>query len=170
VHPYSNVSGRVASLHRHPARPGDPFSEVSSIRVVTAKGIEGNPRYFGRISQNGTPGRRQVTLIERSQIIEHADKLGLKVISPGAVRSNIETDGINLIDLIGQKVQIGSAILFFYEPRLPCAKMDAICNGLRKLMENNKQGVLAQVIASGTIAVGDRITLCDNQLSGELGQ
>ena len=170
MHRNSNVSGRVASLHLHPAKPGAPFSEVSSIHVVADKGIEGNPRYFGRISQNGTPGRRQVTLIERSQIMEHADKLGLKVISPGTVRSNIETDGINLIELIGQKVQIGSAILFFYEARLPCAKMDAICTGLRKLMENNKQGVLAQVIATGTIAVGDRITFWDDQLSGELHQ
>jgi MOSC domain-containing protein YiiM len=35
--------------------------------------------------------------------------------------------------------------------------MDAICQGLRELMMNNRQGVLAQVIRSGKIQVGDRI-------------
>jgi len=36
--------------------------------------------------------------------------------------------------------------------------MDAICQGLRDLMENDRQGVLAQVVKSGTIRVGDPIS------------
>ena len=156
----STFSGRVASLHLHPEKAGDPFSPVSAIRVVASKGIEGNPRYFGRISQNGQPGKRQVTLIERGQIEEHARALGCPAFLPGIVRSNIETEGLNLIDLIGQNIRIGSAVLYFYEARVPCAKMDMICNGLRDLMQNSKQGVLAQVISSGSIAVGDSIVPC----------
>jgi MOSC domain-containing protein YiiM len=127
--------------------------------VVADKGIEGNPRYFGRVSRNGKPSKRQVTLIERAWIEEHSRKLGVESFPPGAVRSNIETEGINLIELIGKNVRIGSAVLYFYEPRLPCSKMDAICTGLRALMENGKQGVLAHVVSSGAIAVGDSIEL-----------
>jgi MOSC domain-containing protein YiiM len=155
----SNLTGYVASLHLHPAKPGAPFTSVPAIHVIENKGIEGNPRYFGRVSQNGKPSRRQVTLIERAQIEDHSGKLGIEPLSPGVVRSNIETEGINLIELIGQHVRIGSAVLYFYEPRLPCAKMDAICMGLRALMENGRQGVLAQVVSGGSITVGDSIGL-----------
>ncbi|MEY2428496.1 MAG: hypothetical protein QOJ40_1381, partial [Verrucomicrobiota bacterium] len=122
--------------------------------------IQDEARYFGRKSRNhGQPSKRQVTLIEREQIAEHAATLGLQSIPPGAVRSNIETLGINLISLIGREIEIGEAVLLLYAPRDPCAKMDAICQGLRELMLDNRQGVLAQVVRSGKIAVGDSIVV-----------
>ncbi len=151
------IKGRVASIHLHPAAGGQPLTSVTSINVIEEKGIEGNPRYFGRRGRNGGPSKRQVTLIEREQISEHAAALGLQTVVPGQVRSNIETEGIDLVALMGQNVQIGGAVLHFGEPRTPCQKMDAICSGLRALMENGKQGVIAQVIVSGSINVGDAI-------------
>jgi MOSC domain-containing protein YiiM len=78
-------------------------------------------------------------------------------IVPGRVRANIETEGIDLVALIGKRVKIGEAILFFYEGRTPCHQMDAICNGLRALMENNRQGVMAEVVQSGTVRLKDQI-------------
>ena len=126
--------------------------------VEEGKGIVGNPRFFARRSRNGGFSKRQVSLIEREQIGEHAAALRLEKITPGTVRSNIETEGINLIALVGRQVQIGTAVLFFYEPRTPCEKMDAICEGLRDLMDNDRQGVMAQVVRSGIIKVGDEIT------------
>ncbi len=150
--------GRVASLHLHPAESGTPLSPVVAVELVAGQGIRGDTRYFGRLSRDtGQPTRRQVTLIEREQIAEHATALGLAAIEPGRVRSNIETAGINLISLLGQQVEIGSAVLLLYAPRDPCAKMDAICQGLRARMMNNRQGVLAEVIRSGAIRVGDPI-------------
>ena len=132
---------------------------VHQIEVVAGKGIVGNPRKFGVISRNtGQPSKRQVSLIEREQIAEHAATLGLQSIPPGVVRSNIETSGIDLVALVGKEIQIGDAIFFFYEARLPCEKMDRICRGLRELMENNRQGVLAQVVRGGVIRVGDHLT------------
>ena len=152
--------GRVASLHLHPAKPGAPLQALTVIEVVAAKGIRDNPRYFGRVSQStGAPSRRQVSLIEREQIAEHAATLGLENIPSGAVRSNIETEGVNLQSLVGHEVAIGTAMLRIYQPRDPCHKMDLICQGLRELMEDNRQGVLAEVVRSGTIQVGDLIRL-----------
>jgi MOSC domain-containing protein YiiM len=119
---------------------------VETIEIVEGKGIAADARYFGRLSrESGQPSRRQVTLIEREQIAEHAAGLGLPAIAPGAVRSNIETAGINLI------------VLRLYAPRDPCAKMDAICQGLRARMMDQRQGVLAEVVRSGKVRVGDRI-------------
>ena len=148
------ILGRVKSLHLHPDISGEAFQDVESIEIVAGKGILGNPRYFNRSS------RRHVTLIEREQIAAHAGALGLSQIPQGKVRSNIETTGIDLIRLIGQVIRIGdSATLFLYEPRKPCAKMDAICHGLRALMEPNRQGMVAEVKISGAIRVGDPITV-----------
>ncbi len=150
--------GKVASLHLHPKEPGALLQTVEEIELVEAKGILGEPRYFGRASRDtGQPSKRQVSLIEQEQIAEHAAVLGLKSIAPGAVRSNIETIGINLVALVGNEIEIGDAILFIYAPRDPCAKMDAICQGLRELMMNNRQGVMAQVVRSGKVRVGDAI-------------
>src|ERR1051325_1100215 len=98
----SIAAGRVVSLHLHPIQPGTPLTSVESIQVVEAKGIAGEPRYFGRVSQDGQPSQRQVTLIEREQIAGHATALGLQTIPPGAVRSNIETSGIDLVRLSGK--------------------------------------------------------------------
>jgi hypothetical protein len=152
-------SGRVASLHLHPATPGAPLKSVDAVEVVAGKGIQDEPRYFGKFSRGtGEPSRRQISLIEREQIAEHAVTLGRQSIPPGAVRANIETFGIDLIQLVNSEIQIGGAVLFLYEPRTPCEKMDAVCSGLRALMENSRQGVLAEVVRPGTIRVGDTIS------------
>ncbi len=154
------LSGRVASLHLHPAEPGRPLQAVETIEVVAAKGIAGDSRYFGRVSRDtGEPSRRQVSLIEREQLARHAAALGLESIPAGAVRSNIETTGIDLIALLGQEIEVGEAVLFLYAPRDPCAKMDAVCQGLRERMMNRQQGVLAEVRRAGRIRVGDGIRI-----------
>lgn len=158
--PSPALPGYVASLHLHPPEPGAPLQSVSEIEVVEAKGIVGDARYFERVSRRtGEPTLRQISLIEREQIAEHAATLRLESIPPGAVRSNIETAGINLIALLGHEVQIGQAVLLLCAPRDPCSRMDAICQGLRELMMNHRQGVLAQVVRSGRIRVGDAIAV-----------
>jgi len=151
-----NILGKVASLHLHSALPGERMQDVFTMELVAGKGIAGNRRYFSR------PTRRQVTLIEREQLAEHAAMLDLDEIAPGRVRSNIETTGVWFRDLIGKHIQIGaSAVLFLYEARIPCHKMEAIAPGMRRLMENGRQGVLAQVVVSGVVQIGDTITLAN---------
>ncbi len=151
--------GRVASLHLHSEKGGEPLVAVDAFHVVAGQGIAEDTRYFNRGS------RRQVSLIEREQIAAHADALGVAGFTPGGVRSNIETTGINLIALIGQRVEIGEAVLDCYAPRTPCQQMDALCQGLRELMEDRRQGVLAQVVRSGIIRVGDTIRLASPDAS-----
>lgn len=154
--------GHVVSLHLHPAKSGVPLQGVEAFEVVEGKGVARDARYFGRLSRDtGQPSRRQVSLIEREQIAEHATALGLPAIAPGAVRSNIETAGINLIALLGREVEIGDAVLRLYAPRDPYAKMDAICQGLRARMMDRRQGVLAEAVRSGKVCVGDAIRLRD---------
>jgi len=156
-------TGRIASIHVHPEKAGTKMLPLDSIEVVAEKGILQDKRYFGRRSMTGQPSKRQLTLIEREQIQEHADALDCQVFAPGVVRSNIETEGVRLVQLKGRIIQIGSAQLLIGEPRDPCEKMDRVMPGLRALMENDRQGVLAQVVRSGTIRVGDEIRVISEQ-------
>ena len=134
---------------------------VREFDVEGGKGIVQDVRYFGRRSREGSPSRRQVTLMDRERIEEHAAALGLAEIAEGEVRSNIETEGIELVALAGREIRIGTAVLLIGKPRDPCEKMDRIAPGLRELMDHGKQGVLAQVVVSGKIRVGDAIEVKD---------
>ena len=156
-------TARVASIHIHPDKSGSEMLSVQQIDVISEKGIVQDKRYFGRRSSSGEPSKRQLTLIEREQIGEHATTLNCPTFTPGAVRSNIETEGMNLVPLKGKTLEVGSARLRIGEPRDPCEKMDRVMPGLRALMEKDRQGVLAQVVASGTIRVGDEIRILSEQ-------
>ena len=132
---------------------------VGEIDVEAEMGIVQDKRYFGRRSFAGAPSKRQVSLIEREQIAEHAAALGTEEFAHGIVRSNIETEGIELVPLAGRKIRIGTAVLLIGSPRDPCEKMNRIAQGLRELMDHVRQGVLAQVVVSGKIRLGDPITV-----------
>jgi MOSC domain-containing protein YiiM len=135
------------------------MTSVPEIDLVAGQGILQDKRYFGRKSRNGEPTKRQLTLIEREQIAEHAATLGLPAIREGLVRSNIETENIDLATLAGRRVRIGTTIIVIGKPRDPCEKMDRIAPGLKDLMNHGKQGVLAQVIESGKVRLFDEITV-----------
>ncbi len=150
-------TGTVASLHLHPDAAGQELRAVSEVYAEAGKGLVGDARVFGRKNQKGEPGRRQVSLMAREVIAQHAAALGLAEIAPGLVRSNIETTGMNLMLFIGREMEVGETVLLFYEARTPCWKMDRIAPGLQAMMSLGRQGVLAQVIRSGWIRTGDAI-------------
>ena len=151
------TNGTVASLHLHSEVPNELMKEVKSISVVVGKGIKDNPRYYDAKTKKGLPNKRHMSLIEREQIEEHALFLS-EPLKSGVVRSNIETSGINLSSLLGKKVAIGdNAVVLFTMLRDPCYKMDMICHGLKRLMADGRQGVICEILVSGTINVGDKI-------------
>lgn len=152
-----NGSGKVASLHLHPDISGEPLLTVEEVRAEEGHGIAGDARVFGRKDRTGKITRRQVSLIAREEIERHAAALGLTGIPPGAVRSNIETSGLELGAFLGCEMEVGEAVLLFYEARTPCHKMDRIAPGLQAMMSQGRQGVMAQVVRSGKIRVGDKI-------------
>jgi MOSC domain-containing protein YiiM len=147
----------VASLHLHPAASGEPLLEVTEVSAEAGMGIVGDNRVFGRKNREGKISRRQVSLMAREEITRHASIVGLPEIAPGAVRANIETNGIELTAFVGCEMEVGEAVLRFYEPRTPCYKMDRIASGLQALMSQGRQGVMAEIVRSGKIRVGDKI-------------
>lgn len=164
---------RVTSLHLHPKSKGGPIkggsmTPVSEMELVEGKGIKGNDRYFDRKTTKGDPSPRQVSLIDRSTIKHHETQVGdFGCLPPGAIRSNIETaiDGKNhessecpYISLLNRRLQIGSSVIIeLTVARTPCWEMDVLSKGLQQSMKGERQGVLAKVIKSGTIKIGDPI-------------
>lgn len=154
----ASTAGRVVSIHLHPAAGGEAMVPVDAVVAEADKGLAGDRRYFARRSRStGGPTRRQVTLIGRETLAAHAAALGGGPIPPGAARSNLETEGVDLASLVGCRVRVGTAVLEFVEPRTPCAKMDAVRPGLRERMAPPGQGVLARVVQSGVIRAGDAV-------------
>lgn len=152
------LNGRIESLHVHPQIAGETLLPAAEFNMVSGKGIREDKRYFGRRNREGLPSKRQVTIIEREILRDHASALGIADLAPGEARSNIEVTGISLVSLIGRNVQIGEAIVQFVEPRTPCHKMDKLAKGLRALMENGRQGVIAIVVKDGKVRPGDSIS------------
>lgn len=168
----------VASLHLHPQNKGGPIKggpmiSMSEIELIEGKGIRGNDRYFDRKTVKGEPSPRQISLIDRSVIKYHAQSVdNIDCLPPGAIRSNIETILVNVnseegeikedpyLSLLHKQLQIGSsAIIELTLARKPCWEMDVLFQGLQQSMKGDMQGVLAKVIKSGTIKIGDPILI-----------
>jgi MOSC domain-containing protein YiiM len=86
--------------------------------------------------------------------LETLEKLG---ISPGAVKENITTRGLDFQRLHeGQQLRIGGSLLEIGLPCLPCSRMDEIRQGLQEELRGQR-GWLCRVVEGGTIRLGDRI-------------
>lgn len=176
----TNRIAQVVSLHLHPKNKGGPIyggsmTSVSEMELVKDKGIRGNDRYFDRKTSKGEPSPRQVSLIDRSIIKYHEEQVGIGCLPAGAIRSNIETAQVNLNDgkhedrtpaecpythLLHRQLKIGSvAIIELTLTRTPCWEMDVLSNGLQQSMKGDRQGVLAKVVQSGTVKIGDPVFL-----------
>jgi MOSC domain-containing protein YiiM len=100
---------------------------------------------------------RQVLLVEK----ETLDVLGLKA---GQVKENITTQGIELMQLpFKQRLKIGSeVILEITKACSPCSRMEEIRKGLMQEIAG-RRGMLARVVTSGIIRIGDSIELLMRQ-------
>jgi MOSC domain-containing protein YiiM len=117
------------------------------LTLVEGVGIEGDAHARPRSS-------RQVLLMAE----ENCDAFGL---APGEVRENLTVRGIDLQALPpGTRLQIGGAVLEITKDCEPCAFIDSLRPGLKNQMVG-RRGMLARVIRSGEVRIGDEIAICD---------
>jgi len=120
-----------------------PMEEVAEVRALQDSGLEGCAH-----ARTGSP--RQVLLVD-------SETLELMELSPGIVRENITTRGINVNGLDeGQRLQVGTAQLEISMVCTPCDMLEKIRPGLRREIRG-RRGMLCRVIAGGMIRQGDRI-------------
>jgi len=120
-----------------------PMEELCEGRILGDFGLEGCAH-----AQAGS--NRQILLLDR-------ETLEAMELTPGILRENITTDGLNVNSLsIGQQLRIGDARLEVTLVCTPCNQMERIRPGLRKELWG-RRGMLCRVLESGRIRPGDPI-------------
>ena len=113
-----------------------------------------NDRYYDQFKSV----KEQVTLINIEEINSFNNKV-TDNIDLKDFRRNIIVSGINLIDFINKKIIVNNVVLRIHEICQPCNYLQKKLNipNLVKLLVN-KSGVRAEIMSSGFISVGDKIT------------
>ena len=156
------------SEHRFSKQP------AAELTLLAGLGIEGDA-HAGRLVQHlsrmakepNTPNLRQVHLIHAELFDELAAK-GFTV-EPGQLGENITTRGLDLLGLSrGTRLRLGGeALIEITGLRNPCHQINGLADGLMAATLDKapdgslirKSGVMAVVITSGDVRVGDAITL-----------
>jgi MOSC domain-containing protein YiiM len=143
--------GTVKTITVRPARR-EPVMFLQKVEAVEGRGLKGD-RY------NSKGGSRQVTLIQQEHLNAVASFLHQTAIDPASTRRNIVVEGINLLALKGKKFQIGTAVFEYSGECHPCSRMEEnLGTGGYNAMRGHG-GITARIIQSGSIHVGDPISV-----------
>ena len=167
------MSGSILALgrddqHRMAKQP------AQRLRLIGGLGVEGDAhagltmQHRSRwVKQRTVPNLRQVHLIHAELFAGLAAK-GF-AIGPAQMGENVTTVGIDLLGLsAGTRLRLGrEAVIEITGLRNPCFKLDGVAPGLmRAVLEKGpgktlirKAGVMAVVVASGEVRVGDEIAV-----------
>ncbi len=89
------------------------------------------------------------------------NKLALDALAFGRFGENLTIDGLNEAKLcIGDRIQVGEALLEITQPRVPCFKLGLafeLETMPRLFVENAATGIYFRVIETGTVAAGDMV-------------
>jgi MOSC domain-containing protein YiiM len=137
--------------------PGETQVEAQSIDVVVGAGIEGD-RYFAARDEPG----QNLTLVEAEEIEAFCTESG-RMIDLSCTRRNLVTRGVRLNALVGQEFTIGSVRLRGVELCEPCRSLGerlatadlSSAAVVKRLL--NRGGLRADILCSGSIAVGARV-------------
>ena len=134
---------KLVGIWRSPKRR-EPMQALDRARVFENEGVEGCAHRRG--------GKRNVLFVA----IEDLESLD---VAPGAVKENFTVRGADVMQWpIGQRLEIGDAEFEISMVCDPCELMEEIRPGLQGELEG-KRGMLARVLTTGDVAVGDAIRL-----------
>src|SRR5689334_25393935 len=134
----------VVGLWTSPARKSGRSDAHERIQAIEGFGLEG--------CAHANPPKREVLFVSK----EHLDSVNVE---PGAIRENITVEGDDVQNWpVGQRVRVGEAEFEITMVCDPCHRMDELRDGLRAELDD-KRGMLARVVESGEVAVGDDVQL-----------
>jgi MOSC domain-containing protein YiiM len=138
--------GMVRYLFRKPGKTM-PMVGEETLELVDGQGIVGDKAFGSR--------KRQILMVDEGIIQKYA-------LSPGDLRENIVTTGLDLPELESASLlQIGEAILEITGDCAPCDYMDNLQEGLQEQIRGER-GILAVVRTGSEIHVGDPINIVRN--------
>ena len=135
---------KISGVWTSPARTSGRMDGHERRQAIIGEGLEG--------CAHANPPKREVLFASK----EHLDSVG---VDPGAIRENLTVEGDDVQQWpIGQRVRAGGAVFEITMVCDPCQRMDDLRQGLRAEIDG-KRGMLARVVESGEVAVGDEIEL-----------
>ena len=136
---------RIVGVFTSPGRNTAESVPHERRRALAGHGLDG--------CAHANPPKREVLFVS-------AEHLASVDVEPGAVRENLTVEGADVQEWpIGQQVKVGDEAVFEITMVCdPCARMDALRQGLRAELEG-KRGMLARVVEPGEVAVGDAVEL-----------
>ncbi len=155
---------------------GHTFSKLNvlAIRLVAGLGVEGDAHYGDKVQHlfharrnPDAPNLRQVHLMHE-ELFDELRADGFQV-RPGDIGENVTTRGLNLLTLpTGTLLRLGNdAVIEITGLRNPCRQIDAFAKGLTAAVLGRdelgqlvrKAGVMAIVLKSGEVTIGDAIAV-----------
>ncbi|WP_248928222.1 MOSC domain-containing protein [Paenibacillus hamazuiensis] len=140
------------------AAAGEPMVAVDEVKTIPGKGLEGDRYSYGAGTWSQRSPDRDLTIIDTAALERLQSEFGI-TLAPGEHRRNIETEGINPLDLIGKEFTIGSVSLYGVRVCHPCKYLEDLTgkSGLLKGMMNS--GVFVRILSEGTIMIGDEVKI-----------
>jgi MOSC domain-containing protein YiiM len=149
----------VATLCYAPTK-SSPMVVAQQFEVVAGSGIVGDHFFSSRPRHPG----QNLTLIEAEEVEAFNARAGTQLASTDP-RRNVVTRGVRLNDLVGKTFTIGTATLRGVELCEPCKTLARYLAGPRMSAAEfihafkHRCGLRADVIASGTIRIGDPLVI-----------
>jgi MOSC domain-containing protein YiiM len=126
----------------------DSLRPVDSVSAVAGKGLEGDRHFFAEGARRGGA----ITLIE-AEVLEDVGLSGPQS------RRQVVTRGVRLNDLVGKRFLVGEIECEGVELCEPCLHLQSLTRPgiIEDLL--HRGGLNADIVTSGTISVGDTVTL-----------
>ena len=146
-------AGTVCWIGVRPARHA--LMQPAFEAVLAEAGGVGGDHY------HGSSGTRQVSLIGREDLAAISSFRGGDPAPPELLRRNVVVGGINLLALKGRRFRLGSAVLDYTGDCHPCSRMEALLGPGGYNAVRGHGGILARVLKTGTVRIGDAIVRVD---------
>jgi MOSC domain-containing protein YiiM len=126
----------------------DALRPIDSVNAVAGKGLEGDRHFF---AEGARPGGA-ITLIE-AEVLEDVGLSGPQS------RRQVVTRGVRLNDLVGKRFLVGGVECEGVELCEPCLHLQSLTRPgiIEDLL--HRGGLNADIVTSGTISVGDTVTV-----------
>jgi len=149
-------AGKVASIAYSPPaenqRPEDHYHRLAAAtaNLIADRGIEND--------RKGKGGDRQINIMSAATLAGLRDE-GFKT-EPGQMGEQIVVEGIDVNALpAATRLRLGTtAIIEVVLPRTGCDRFERI-QGKHTKLARDRLGIIARVVASGPIAVGDPVVI-----------
>jgi len=133
---------------------GDEVRAIDTVEAIKGKGLVNN-RHFKENNEK----RSQITLIEIENI-NYYNNISKTLIPSINFRRNIITSGIKLNELLYKEFYIGKVRVKAHDLCRPCKYLQELLKQNNIIKEFlHKGGLRCEILTSGKICIGDKITL-----------